>query len=88
MNASTTGPKPRKRHRSANGTRRPYQDGKQWIAPKTFVLPDGSRATIRATGPTREQTLARLRQRVADFEHEAEKKQMAEEARSVGEWVQ
>ena len=62
MNASTTGPKPRKRHRSANGTRRPYQDGKQWIAPKTFVLPDGSRATIRTTGPTREQTLARLRQ--------------------------
>lgn len=53
---------PRKtaRHRSNNGTMRPYKDGERWIAPRRVTLPNGKEALIRGTGRTRTEADARL----------------------------
>ena len=57
-------PKKIARHRSPNGSLRPYKDGDRWIAPRRVALPNGKTALIRGTGRTRVEAEARLRANV------------------------
>ena len=54
-------PKKTARHRSPNGSLRPYKDGARWIAPRRMTLPNGQTALIRGTGRTRVEAEARLK---------------------------